>query len=182
LQKKYDFEIDWRGFELHPETPVGGMNVAELFGAQRIAAMQEHIKGFAQKFGINDMQSPPHLPNTRRAMAVAEYARSQGLLEPYRIAAMNAYWRKQLNLEDDTVLKNLAQEVGLDAEAALAATQDEAVLARVDALHTEANAAGVQGIPTFFIGAQRIVGCQPVEVIERALLAAGAQSRQADKT
>lgn len=175
MQDKYDIEIDWRGFELHPETPPGGMDVAVLLGASRAAAMQDHLHDFAKKFGITDMQTPVHLPNTRRALALAEHARAQGCLEPYRMAAMNAHWRQQLDLEDDSVLAELAREVGLDPVTAMAAVDSAEMQQRVDAMHDEASAAGVVSIPTFFIGEQRIIGCQPVELLERALLAAGAQ-------
>ncbi|MFH1807306.1 MAG: DsbA family protein [Pseudomonadota bacterium] len=177
LHADYDFEIDWRGFELHPETPPGGMSLGELFGSARIPAMHEHLQRFALGFGITDMNPPDHLPNTRRALALAEYARQQGCLEPFRVAAMNAHWRQQRNLEDDGVLMDLAREVGLDPVPALAAADSAPMLARVDAMRAEANAAGVRGIPTFFAGDLEIVGCQPVEVLQRALVAAGAQRR-----
>ena len=180
MQEKYDIEIDWRGFELHPETPPGGMTVADLLGAGRVAAMREHLTSFAAEFGITDMKTPPHLPNTRRSLALAEYARAQGQLEPYQMAAMNAHWRLERDLEDDAVLADLAREVGLDPTEALAAADSRAMLDRVDAMRDEASAVGVSGIPTFFVGDQRIVGCQPVEVLERALIKAGARTRLMD--
>ena len=55
LLKTYDLEIDWRGYQLHPETPEGGMDLSAMFGAARLPAMREHMLGFAKGFGITDM-------------------------------------------------------------------------------------------------------------------------------
>ncbi|HUL60586.1 MAG TPA: hypothetical protein VLU43_15000, partial [Anaeromyxobacteraceae bacterium] len=51
---------------------------------------------------------------------------------------------------------------------------DAAMLARVDAARAQALSAGVTGIPTFDIGAVRVVGCQPYEVLAAAARKAGA--------
>jgi predicted DsbA family dithiol-disulfide isomerase len=45
---------------------------------------------------------------------------------------------------------------------------------RVGAMGRDAGRAGVTGIPTFLVGRQRIVGCQPYEVIAAAAEAEGA--------
>ena len=170
--------VDWRGFELHPETPPGGIAVSALFGAGRTAAMHEHMRRFAADFGVT-MNLPDHLPNTRRALAVAELARERGLLDALRAAAMRAHWREGGNLEDDTTLRAIAQTAGLDPDEAVAASTSPVTLGRVDELRREASAAGVQGIPTFLLGSQRVVGCQPYETIRLVALRAGAQPRSA---
>lgn len=135
--------------------------------------MKPRLLAFAKSFGIEDMRASERLPNTRRALAVAEYARDQGKLEPFRHAAMDAYWRGGQNLEDDAVLEEMAREVGLDPKAAVEAQDAPEYLQRVDDARRDANARGVHAIPTFFIDGQRIVGCQPYEVLEAALLGRG---------
>lgn len=83
--------------------------------------MREYMRQFAARFGIEDMATPDHLPNTRRALAMAEYARDQDRLEAFRDAAMDAHWRRGENLEDDADLRAIAARAGLDSEAALRA-------------------------------------------------------------
>ncbi len=177
LQAEYDIDLDWRGFELHPETPPGGIAVARLFGASRVEGMREYMRRFAESFGIHDMRQPGHLPNTRRALAVAEYARDQGRLTEFRHAAMDAHWRRGLDLENESVLRELARETGLDADAVVAAMDDLRYLDRVDELRQEATRAGVTGIPTFFIGEDVVVGCQPYPVLAAAAERAGARRK-----
>jgi predicted DsbA family dithiol-disulfide isomerase len=177
LQDEYDVSIDWRGYELHPDTPAGGMLLADKFGAARLKPMQERLQAFAHAFGITDMKLRDRSPNTRKALAVAELAREQGRLEAFRNLAMDAHWRRGMDLESDADLRTLAVEAGLDPVAAVAAATDEIYLDRIDQRRAEANGRGVTGIPTFVIGDQGVVGCQPYETLEAFVKSAGAQRR-----
>jgi predicted DsbA family dithiol-disulfide isomerase len=167
LQKELDIALDWRGFELHPETPPGGIPLAELFGASRAQAMRRHMRAFAAQFGLSDIGDPPKLPNTRRALAIAELARERGVLEAFRRSAMNAHWREGRDLEKDDDLRLLSQRAGLDPDEALRAAADPIYQDRIDAVREEASDLGVTGIPTFFFDDVPIVGCQPYEVLAR---------------
>jgi predicted DsbA family dithiol-disulfide isomerase len=180
LQDEYDIAIDWRGFELHPETPEGGLAIERLFGADRVAPMRQYMDRFAAQFGITDMRHPSHLPNTRRVLAAAEFARDRGDLDAFRKAAMDAYWRHGSDLEDDVVVRRVAADAGVDADGAVAAMSDPEYLARVDAVRRESINAGVTGIPTFFIGDHVVVGCQPYDVLAAAVERAGGTRRRGD--
>jgi predicted DsbA family dithiol-disulfide isomerase len=169
--------VDCRGFELHPETPVGGRSVRDFVGADRVEAMRDHLRAFAHNFGVDDMGAPERIPNTRRALALVEYARDHGALERTWSAGMDAYWRDGKDLEDDEVLHGIADHAGLDPDAAVRAVSQAATLARVDALRVEAHDNGVMGIPNVLIGDQRIVGCQDYERFAAAARAAGARPR-----
>ncbi len=180
LQEEFDVEVDWRGFELHPETPVGGMRVTDLFPAARMAAMWEFMRSFAAKFDVK-MDAPEHLPNTRRVLAIAELAREQGRLDAFRGAAMEAHWRGGKDLEDEDDLRAIATRAGIDPEAAILAADGPEYQRRVDVLRAEAGSMGVTGVPTLFIGDQCVVGCQPYAAITKAARRAGASSKQTDK-
>lgn len=171
--------MDWRGFELHPETPVGGMPLARLVPPGRLESMRAFLRDFAARFGIDNMPQPEHVPNTRRVLAMAEYARDHARLDAFRDTAMTAYWLHRANLERDDELAAIASRSGLDPDAALRAADAPAYLQRVDALRAEAAAAGVTGIPTFFFGDERVAGCQPYEVLEAAAQRAGARRKRA---
>jgi predicted DsbA family dithiol-disulfide isomerase len=169
-------ELDWRGFELHPDTPPGGMDLREKFGP-RIDAMQAHLQQFAASMGVHEMRMSSRSPNTRKALAVAEYAREQGKLERYRVLAMEAHWKHGKNLESEVDLKAVAAESGLDPGAAWAAARSPDCLGRLDALRAEAGRMGVSGIPTFFFGEVKVVGCQPYEQLRQVAEYAGAKRK-----
>ncbi|MDC0710774.1 DsbA family protein [Stigmatella sp. ncwal1] len=176
LRQEYAVDVEWRGFELHPETPPGGTTMERLFPG-RSQAMRAQVEGFAEGFGFKNMQVPERINNTRRALAVAEWARDQGRLEAFHQVATDAYWRHNADLEDPAAVARLAAQAGLSPEEARQAMDAPEYLARVDALRVEATAAGVKSIPTFFIGDARVVGCQPYEVLAAAVLRAGATPR-----
>ena len=169
--------MDWKGYELHPGTPAGGMKLSEKFGP-RIGAMQQHVLEYAKQFGITDMKMQDRTVNTRKVIAVAEWARDQGKLDVFRPLAMDAWWREGRDLEDDAVLADLAKKAGLDGDGAIAAARDPQYLDRIDERREEATARGVTGIPTFVIDDQGLVGCQPYDVLEEFVQAAGATRKE----
>jgi predicted DsbA family dithiol-disulfide isomerase len=179
LLADFDVTLDWRGFELHPRTPHGGMPLAQLFPGADLSAMHERTQRFGAQFGVKDFSPPVRIQNSRRALAMAEFARTQDKLEPFRAAAFEAHWRQGKNLEDDNDLRALAIASGLDPEDALGAADDPAYLGRVDDKQALARTDGVSGVPTFVIGHQKIVGCQPYEVLADAARRAGAVPRTA---
>ena len=125
------------------------------------------------------MKRTRRTPNTRRALAVAEFARDQGKLNEFRSLAMDAHWTGDKNIEDSAILRELAIAAGLDPEKALLAADDVAYQKRIDDLRAEYKRVGVGGIPTFVFGTEKVEGCQPYEVLVAAALRASAQRKQA---
>jgi len=177
LLAEFDLTLDWRGFELHPTTPRGGVSLSRLFPGVALPSLHERTKQFAARFGVTDFSPPDVLQNTRRALAVAELAREHGRLEPFRAAAFEAYWRQGKNLEDDGDLGALAVAAGLPRQEALAAADDPGFLARVDDKQADARQSGVTGIPTFIVAGEEVVGCQPYEALAEAASRAGVPRR-----
>lgn len=177
LLRELDLTLDWHGFELHPTTPRGGMPLTRLFGNVNLDALHARTQRFAAGFGVTNFRPPDHLNNTRRALAVAELAREEGVLDRYRHAAFDANFRHQKDLESDAELRALAMISGLDPERAVAAADSPEYLARVDERQARARADGIGGIPTFIFGSERVVGCLPYETLRAAALRAGAVAR-----
>lgn len=155
------------------------MPLTRLFPAARLESMNRYMKDFAARFGVHDMRTSDRIPNTRRALAIAELAREQGKLEPFREAVMDAHWRDGRDIEADEVLWELAAQAGLEPREALEAADAPGYLARIDTIRAEAEDMGVTGIPTFFFGERCVVGCQPYEVLAEVARKAGARPRGA---
>jgi predicted DsbA family dithiol-disulfide isomerase len=177
LLKELDLTLDWHGFELHPGTPRGGMPLTRLFGNVNLDALHARTQRFAAGFGVTDFRPPDHLQSSRRALAIAEFARAEGALDPFRHAAFDANFRQGMNIELDSDLRRVASLAGLDPEGALAAADDPTYLERVDARQARARADGITGIPTFVFGNERVVGCVPYETLRAAAERAGAVAR-----
>lgn len=176
LERQYDVDVDWIGFELHPEIPRGGVPVDVLFPEELQQAMLGPLQAAADRSGL-PLRPPTRVPNTRVALGLAEFARDHGRLDAWRLRAMDAFWADGLDLEDRGVLGDLAEACGLDADAALSFAFSAAGEARVEARRGEASARGVTAIPTVLLGRLPILGCQPYEVFARAAERAGAVHR-----
>ncbi len=179
LRAELDLVLDWRGFELHPETPVGGVELTQIVPRARAETLRVRMRQLAESFGIQGMGTPEHVPNTRRILATAELARDRGCLDAFREAAMIGHWEQALDLEAPEDIATIAAAVGLDAGAAVSAGADPHYLSRIDTIREEAGRMGVTGVPTFFFGNVAIVGCQPYDDLMEAALVAGARPREA---
>lgn len=153
------------------------MRLDEYFPPERVAGMREHLQQLATRNGITDLRQPERIPNTRRALALAEVARDEGRLDAFRQRAMDAHWRDGLDLESDADLRTIARDAALPPDAVARSRSDPQYLERVDAIRAEADTLGVQGIPTFVIGRYGISGAQPYEVFEELARRAGAGRR-----
>ena len=153
------------------------MRLDELLPPERLRGMETYMRDFAARFGIDDFRSRDRVPNTRRALAVAEVAREEGRLDDFRERAMEAHWRDGRDLEDDDVLRDLARAAGLPEDAVERSKQPR-YLARLDAMRAEADAIGVQGIPTFILDDKyALSGAQPYDVFVALAERAGAVKR-----
>lgn len=153
------------------------MELSRLYPGGISKERQEQMQQFAASFGIYDMKRAAKIPNTRRPLSIAEFARDQGKLDAFRSLTMEAYWKDGQDIEDSEILRGLAFASGLAPDKAIQAADDPTYLRRVDTLRMEATQNQVSGIPTFIFGPERVVGCQKYEVIAAAARRAGAKTR-----
>jgi predicted DsbA family dithiol-disulfide isomerase len=139
--------------------------------------VRAQVEGTARRFGLTQFRLGDRINNSRRALAVAEWAREQGKLTAFREAVTEAYWQRDEDIEDPNVLAKLAEHAGLPGDGAREAMDSPKYHDRVDALADEGRAKGVTGTPTVFIGNIRVGGCQPYEAFAHAARRAGAKPR-----
>ncbi len=114
------------------------------------------------------MKRGTRLINTRLALSAAEFAREQGLFDQMHLALFKAYWEQTGDIGTIDGLREIAVEVGLDADAmaaALAGGRYEEVL---DANRREATQVGINGIPAHVFGLRYLVmGAHPYEILKQ---------------
>lgn len=151
------------------------MALAAMFGADQVAWFRQVITNLAKEQGVGSMVIGDKAPNTRRALAVAEFARERGELIPFKKGVMDLVWRDGENIEDEETIRRALEQAELPIDEGLAARHDPTYLQRVAALRDEAHQAGVTGIPTLiYPSGQRIVGAQRYEEFEKGAIEAGA--------
>ena len=113
LQQEFDIDVAWRPFELHPDIPPEGRDRRER--RPRPEGYVNPIRQLAEEAGIPYAPSS-HTPNAHLSLEAAEFAREQGLFDPYHRALFTAYFGEGRNLGDIEVLKEIATEVSVDAD------------------------------------------------------------------
>ena len=114
--------------------------------------------------------------NSRPALIGEHYARTQGLGNEYHDAVMHAYWHEAKSVDDLQLLKEIAVSVGLDGDAFLAALNQPAHEAAVDADIQLAHEYGLDAVPALIFGDKYLVmGAQPYKVLKQAVEQAQAE-------
>lgn len=115
--------------------------------------------------------------NSRPALEAAEYARDQGQFAPFHRAVFNAYFAEGRDIGKHDVLREIAAEVGLDADGMTDALNEGRYTDRVEDDLETSRQIGITGVPAFIIGNRAIVGAQPYEVFEHVMGLLGREKR-----
>ena len=177
---KQTFEIDATlvHFPLHPETPIEGRSMAELYAGRNVdpEAMYQRMKGLMDAEGL-PYGRRTHTYNSRLAQELGKWADTQPGGAALHDALYKAYFVEARNIGDLELLVALAASVGLPAEEARAVLTERRFKDAVDADWAKSHRYGVTGVPTFVADRYGVVGAQPYEVLEQLVAKAGAKRR-----
>jgi predicted DsbA family dithiol-disulfide isomerase len=178
LQQAFDVEMVLVHFPLHPETPVEGRSMAEVYAGRNVdpEAMYQRMKGLMDAEGL-PYGRRTHTYNSRLAQELGKWADTQPGGAALHDKLYQAYFVEARNIGDPELLVELAASVGLPAEEARAVLTERRFKDAVDADWAKSHQYGVTGVPTFVAGGYGVVGAQPYEVLEQLLDRAGARRR-----
>ncbi len=131
--------------------------------------MTERVRAFFAGRGLDYNPHPDVVPNSRRALRLAELAREHGLHERVHERLMAAYWAEARDIGDADVLRELAGELGLPSHDVDDVLGNDRYRDRVEASTREAYSVGANAVPAFVLDRRLLVlGAQPLEVFEQA--------------
>ncbi len=171
LKSEFDLEIEWRGFQIHPEWPAEGIPVDKVRSAADMDARQavwKRITAMAEEEGL-PIAAPSVFTNSRGALAACEYAREQGKDEEFESRIYRAYFVEGANIGDPELIVRLGAEVGLDPAAVREAITSPRYELKLKNNALAATQRQVSGVPTFFIGEFPLVGAQSTDVCRQIL-------------
>lgn len=178
LRQTYDIDIKLVHFPLHPDTPVEGKSLEELFAGRGLdlEAMYARMKGLMDAEGL-PYGRRTHTYNSRLAQELGKWADTQPGGDKLHDALYRAYFVDTKNIGDPEVLVALAESVGLSGAEARAVIAERRFKSEVDADWMKSRAYGVTGVPTFVAGGYGVVGAQPYEALAQLLDKAGVPKR-----
>jgi predicted DsbA family dithiol-disulfide isomerase len=165
-----DVEVVLLPFPLSPDTPEAGRAVKPYLAARGLdlEAMRTRMAPMLDEMGLpwNDSDDL-YAYNTARAQELAVWASHHA---PDTLADLHAVLFRMFQVDNRNlwqldVLREAAVEVGLDADAAIAAVEAGTHTAEVRAWWSKARQIGVTGVPTFIAGGRGMAGAQPVAVL-----------------
>jgi 2-hydroxychromene-2-carboxylate isomerase len=111
------------------------------------------LQDWARLAGLKIKMPPSVFPvNSVKAMRMCLVLAPQGRLVPFARAVFEAYWGDDRDISQDTVLRDVCEGLGLDADALLAAAEAPEIKAQLRANTDEVMARGGFGSPTLFVG------------------------------
>ena len=159
LQQEYGVELHWTVFPLHPETPVEGMELSELFAGREadIAAMQARLVKVAAAEGL-PLALRTRTYNSRLAQELGKWADSRGMGDPFRRAVYRAYFVDGSNIALIDELIRIAESVGLPGDEARAVLSERSFASSVDADWQRAREMRITAVPTHLCNGKRLAG------------------------
>ena len=178
LKEAFDLDTVLVHFPLHPETPVEGSSLAEMYAKRGLdpEAMYARMKGLMDAEGL-PYGRRTHTYNSRLAQELGKWTDTQPGGDKIHDKLYRAYFVDSRNIGDLDVLVEIAQSVGLPAEEARAVLTERRFKDAVDADWAKSHQYGVTGVPTFVAARHGVVGAQPYEVLEQLVEKAGAPRR-----
>jgi len=169
LKKEYNLDIEWKPFEIHPETPKGGALTKDLpFPKEYLEMAFANVKRLADQDGLT-LKFSEKLPNSRLALYISEFARKKGKFEEFHKLVLNAYWLEGKNIGDKSLLLDLAESVGLNKKEIEIYLDSDEPFKVIQKSLKELRTYGINGVPTFLIEDRLIVGAQPYEVFKEVI-------------
>ncbi len=180
MRDNYDIGIRWTAFPLHPNTPVEGLTLEELFAGRPIDIdqMMEGLRRVAREEGL-PLGERRKTFNSRLAQELGKWAEVQGQGELFHQAAFRAYFADGKNIAEIPILVDLAASLGLPAGMAREVLETRTYQKAVDADWARARAVGVNAVPTFLLFQSALVGAQPYRILEDFLRANNIRRRRA---
>jgi predicted DsbA family dithiol-disulfide isomerase len=170
LKPEFDLQLEWRGFQIHPEWPAEGISADRVYSANADArrAAWGRIEALADSIALA-IKPPSVLTNSRLALEATEFARETNADEALEERLYRAYFMEGANIGDASVVEELAEEVGLDRAALKEALASNKYSLKLKNTALIAHQRGVAGVPTFFIGDFPLVGAQSEDVMRQLL-------------
>lgn len=153
LARDHDLAFEWLPWEIHPDTAARGEEL------DREKDGSSWVDTLADELGL-ELEGPGRAMNSNLALRAAEVAKDQGAdaFERYHDAIFEAVWARGEDLSTGEAVARVAGQAGLDGEQLLEDALHQAYQTRLDLVDEHAVTLGIQRVPTFVFGDQRIVG------------------------
>jgi 2-hydroxychromene-2-carboxylate isomerase len=146
--------------------PAPGGGAPPKLGERKKRNYKNDLRHWAELVGaeFSDAQ-PKERPDSTLLLQAAYVAKAAGRLREFHYPAYRARWAEARDIAEPTVVHALLEGAGLDADAALAEAQSDAVAKQLQRESERAVERGVFGVPTIFVGDEMFWGNDRFELV-----------------
>lgn len=177
LGPDYQFNVEWRAFELNPYHSGKGEPIvpalAKKYGRseQEMRAAQSNMMAIAKDLGVNfDKLQDRLTANTFDGHRLVKWAAEQDQQTAMKLALFEAYFGQALDIADPQVLLECVGALGLnqaEAKKVLESDQYEAAVRQEEETYQKA---GISSVPAFIVNRKYLIsGAQDRDVLVKAL-------------
>lgn len=169
LLPEMEFEINLVPFQLNPsledKVELKSYLEAKYGGDGSVNDMQNRVEAVANQEGIQmDFSKATHTYNTMKCHAVIQSRESVEEQLILKEAFMSAHFEQGLDISSETVLQEAADKTGIELD--VAATINEANIAKVNAKQNQYRGMGINSVPSFIVNGKYLIqGAQPPDVL-----------------
>jgi predicted DsbA family dithiol-disulfide isomerase len=172
-----DVSVRWHPFELAPNMPEGGQNIAdytrERYGAtpEQGRANRAKLVELGTSLGIDFRMTPEsRIFNSFKAHQLLCWAGESGGQTALKLELFKAYFTDQADINDDAVLMDAVERAGLDQVAAQEVLQSGRFADQVRQSEAYWQDQNVAGVPAYVINGKYMVpGAQDAETFVRVI-------------
>ncbi len=169
LCREFDLPLRWTVFPLHPETPLEGRALVDLFaGRMDVPKAMAELKELAGCLGL-PFATRTHTYNSRRAQELGKWAEQQGQGDIFRKAVYAAYFAEGRNISKIEELIKICESLHLSTAEALQILDEGVFSAEVDSDWERARAIGIRSVPTHSFGGRTLVGFQDYSMFQQLI-------------
>lgn len=157
-------DISWHPFELNPDMPEEGEDIAQhmlrKYGQETSTDGMGRMQAIAERAGydmryLGDGEEPPRMIwNTLKAHKLLHWAlerHGQDAQTRLKLALFDAHFQQRKNVSDSETLFSIAKNLGIDMDGAIAAMESEALTAQIRAEEREAMEMGITSVPMMLV-------------------------------
>ena len=170
LKKAYKIDIELIHFPLHPDTPVEGRKLLDLFRSTQddIDKKNQNMSALMKKEGL-PFNDRVYTFNSRLAQEIGVWAEKLDHSTSIHDNFFEAYFVHGLNIGLENVILEIVDKSGLDTDEAKKIIQNRLFSDEIDQHWKKSRNYGVTGVPTYVYNNQSIVGAQPLENLSEFL-------------
>lgn len=156
---EYGIEVEWKGYEIHPEYSPQGKRRRQTLRAIRTAeSLQSVMEEEEIKFKL-----PGFITNSRLCLEAAEFSKTKDKFIEFHNLCYESYFLERKNIGDKDTVLEIGTRVGIDRDELRINLENGEMAEILGSYRSEAQKIDVLGVPTVVFNDFRVHGVQGVE-------------------